>query len=108
MYSAIPPYVLNFAAFSLIVVCLIAGQSPKLFHGLSIVSLNATDWKTYVIDNYTEVDFGKLEDVYRVYMTTHCDGYKAFDKGKEKIHNVTCSKPASYGTSAKSHINDGY
>lgn len=96
MYSAIIPYALDLTAFVLVILCLLAGQAPKLMPNFSILSLNATGFRA----NYTAKAGNNailpIHDVYSVYMSTHCEGY--YINKTSTIGNVTCSRPSSYCT----------
>jgi hypothetical protein len=94
MYSVIIPYVLDLTAFILVILCLLAGQTPKLMPEFSILSLNATGFRS----NYTAKAGNNLvlpiHDVYSVYMSTHCEGY--YVNKTNTVGNITCSRPSSY------------
>lgn len=90
MYTALIPYLMDAVSFALVIICLTAGHSPRWLPGISVVSLNTTEFKA----NYSKIHGGyelPIHDVYSLYMSNHCDGYQVNDTSQ--VANWTCSKP---------------
>ena len=91
MFTAIFPEIWSITIFILSILSLQAGRSPGYMQNYPIMSVDTTALRHSFSQN-TSVEL-PIYEVYKVFMTTTCEGYYASDRSPS-LSNVTCSHPS--------------